>query len=95
MAFNPLAGVGVTVLGGVLGGLWRRHQTRLAQDEANKNLDAAKQIVKSIEKAKETVPEFREAFKLAVPVLNQKQDNAVQDLVEIAKLEAKRETRVA
>lgn len=85
MVINPLLGVGVTVIGGLLGAAWKQREATRAKAEAEANLKAANQIVGSIEAAKKEIPEFRAAFAQARNVLFREQDKATQDVVEAAK----------
>jgi hypothetical protein len=82
MAINPVAGVAITVIGGALGALWRQRQTSRARDEAEANLRAASEIVRSIEAAKRADAGFAEAFKRNAPTIAGVQGEQAKDLVD-------------
>jgi hypothetical protein len=81
MAINPVAGVAITVIGGALGALWRQRQTSRARDEAEANLRAASEIVRSIEAAKAD-PAFKEAFDRNATTIASVQGELTKDLVD-------------
>jgi hypothetical protein len=82
MGINPVAGVAITVVGGLIGGLWRQRQTSRAKEDAEANLRAASEIVRSIEAAKRADAGFAEAFKRNAPTIAGVQGEQAKDLVD-------------
>jgi hypothetical protein len=61
--------------------LWRQRQTSRARDEAEANLRAASEIVRSIEAAKAD-PAFKEAFDRNATTIASVQGDLTKDLVD-------------
>lgn len=73
MAVNPFLGLAVALGGPLLVGLVQQVRVRRQAQAAADNLNAAKEIVKSIEAAKAVSPSFKESFKGLAKVIDHEQ----------------------